>query len=83
MARAIAGLKDGKASGGYGIPAEVCKHEGFFLWYSILTGACYTQKTLKLPICRFIIQTSQRNVYLVIAKSLFLMAVGWGVTFLW
>ena len=33
--------------------------------------------------CSFIIQTSHRNVYLVIAKSLFLMAVGVGVTFLW
>ena len=28
MARAIAGLEDGKAPGGYGIPAEVWKHGG-------------------------------------------------------
>ena len=28
MARAMAGLKDGKATGGVGIPAEVWKHGG-------------------------------------------------------
>ena len=44
-------------------------------------GDVYLDPTLlrssdKSKACRFIIQTSQRNVYLVIAKGMFLMAVG-------
>ena len=42
MARAIAGLKDGKAPGGDGIPAEVWKHGGdnLFSWlHQLITNA--------------------------------------------
>ena len=42
MARAIAGLKDGKAPGGYGIPAEVWKHGGdnlFSRLHQLITNA--------------------------------------------
>ena len=42
MARAIAGLKDGKAPGGDGIPAEVWKHEGgnlFSRLHQLITNA--------------------------------------------
>ena len=42
MAGAIAGLKDGKASGVDGIPAEVCKHGGdnlFSRFHQLITSA--------------------------------------------
>ena len=42
MARAIAGLKHGKAPGGDGIPAEVWKHGGdnlFSRLYQLITNA--------------------------------------------
>ena len=42
MARAIAGLKDGKAPGGDGIPAEVWKHGGdnlFSRLHQLITNA--------------------------------------------
>ena len=42
MARAIAGLKDGKAPGGDGIPAEVWKHGGdnlFSIVHQLITNA--------------------------------------------
>ena len=43
MARTIAGLKDGKAPGGDGIPAEIWKHGGdnmFGRLHQIITNAC-------------------------------------------
>ena len=45
MARAIAGLKDGKAPGGDGIPAEVWKHGGDHLFsrlHQLITNAWET-----------------------------------------
>ena len=53
MARAIAGLKDGKAPGGDGIPAEVWKHGGdnlFSRLHQLITNAwevCSVPQTWK------------------------------------
>ena len=49
MARAIAGLKDGKAPGGDGIPAEIWKHGGDHLFSRLQQLITYAWEVVSVP----------------------------------